>query len=350
MALNVLKSPKIFFEKSDFNSLQVFLKKNNFSHYYILCDENTMQHCLPPLVAACQVLVDAEIIEVESGEKSKSLDICALIWQTLLENQADRNTLLINLGGGVITDLGGFCASIYKRGISFIHIPSSSLAMADAAIGGKTGIDFAGIKNSIGTFQNPEAIFVYPGFLNTLPIRQLQNGLAEIYKIALVADKKLWEQLQSIKIEAMIRRSISLKKEIVEKDPHEKNLRKILNFGHTLGHAIEALLLANAQDILHGEAILAGMIMETHLSWQKKLINREKRDEIIFGLSAWFELPPLNIELNQLMPYLLNDKKNQKAQLNFALLSGIGKCETSVPCTLTQINKALSFYHTWAND
>jgi 3-dehydroquinate synthase len=344
------KAYTIHFEGAQFKALKQFLKSKSFSSYFILCDENTLHNCLPLLITACPVLAEAEIIEIESGETNKSLDIASLIWQSLLEQGADRSCLLINLGGGVVSDLGGFCASVYKRGIPFIHIPTSSLAMADASVGGKTGIDFAGIKNSIGTFQEPEGVFIYTGFLQTLPLRHLQNGLAEIYKIALIADKKFWAQLSSLKMDALIHQSVVLKNKIVLKDPKEKNLRKVLNFGHSLGHALEAHLLALGVDILHGEAIVAGMIMETHVAWQKKLITAHQRDEICFALSAWFELPEFEFTLEELLPYLKNDKKNKKESLQFALVSGIGKCDTDVNCTLIQIKKAITFYPSYLND
>ncbi|HOZ88147.1 MAG TPA: 3-dehydroquinate synthase family protein, partial [Bacteroidia bacterium] len=182
--------------KKALNGLSAFLAKNRYSSFYILCDENTLQCCLPTLVISCKALAQAQVIEIESGESSKSMEFCAQVLQTLAENGADKKALLINLGGGVVSDLGGFSASVYKRGIHFINIPTTLLAMADASVGGKTGIDFAGVKNLVGTFAQPRAVFIYPDFLKTLPQRHVVNGFAEIYKIALVSDSKFWNELK----------------------------------------------------------------------------------------------------------------------------------------------------------
>ena len=265
-------------------SLSVFLQKKKYSSIYILCDDNTLKFCLPALIISCQKLKKAEIIEIENGEASKSIEIVAQILQTLVENQADRNSLVINLGGGVVSDLGGFCASIYKRGIDFINVPTSLLAMADASVGGKTGIDFGGLKNSVGTFAQPRAVFINPGFLETLSVRHFKNGLAEIFKIALVSDKKLWAELtdkkKSIGSSQLITKSLLLKNKIVLKDPYDQNLRKTLNFGHSIGHALESLLLGSKAEMLHGEAIVVGMIIESSMAFQNKLITKEELAEI----------------------------------------------------------------------
>ena len=219
-------------------TLLSFLKTKKYSSYIIICDENTIQYCLPTLITSCSLLKDAHIIEIESGEASKSLEFCAHIWQTLIENKADKNSLIINLGGGVVSDLGGFCASTYKRGIDFINIPTTLLSMADASVGGKTGIDFAGLKNSIGTFAQPTGVFINPHFLETLSKRHFQNGLAEVFKIALTCDKIFWNELKTLDLEEnkeqVVTKSIVLKNKIVLKDPFDKGIRKILNFGQSL--------------------------------------------------------------------------------------------------------------------
>lgn len=330
-----------------FKGISAFLRRHSYASYFILCDENTLQHCLPLLVMQCPQLGEAQIIEAESGEASKSLEFCAQIWQTLLENQAGKNTLLINLGGGVISDLGGFSASVYKRGIDFIHVPTSLLAMADASVGAKTGIDFSGIKNSIGTFAQPKAVFVIPEFLNTLPARQYQNGLAEVFKIALVSDKTFWHELDSKKNKTarLIAKSVALKNRIVLRDPMDKGLRRILNFGHTIGHAIEGLLLGSPHELLHGEAILAGMIIESHLAYQKKLIGKAVLEEVLSVFKRNFERAPLpDLPVKDLLNLMANDKKVSGATLRFSLINGIGSCLFDVSVTEKQIRKALTFY------
>lgn len=341
---------QISFETPKFSALNRFLKKQNYANHVVLCDENTMQHCLPQLIMACPNLQAAEIIELEPGEQTKSIEIATQIWDSLMEQKASRYTLLINLGGGVIGDLGGFCASVYKRGIDFVNIPTTLLAMADASVGGKTGIDFSGIKNSIGSFAQPAGVFIHRPFLNTLPSRQLMNGLAEIYKMALIAEAKLWNSLSEITLLEMIERSVALKNAIVLKDPTEKGGRKVLNFGHTIGHAIEGFVLKNGGDILHGEAIVAGMIIETHLSWQKKLVSTNYRNDVIITLQLIFELIEFPFTSADLLPYMQQDKKNTTAGISFSLLSGPGKCKHSQTCTSTQIEKAINYYQALVND
>ncbi len=333
-------------------SLNGFLKKNTYSGYFIICDENTLPACLPLLIPACPVLAKAEIIEIEAGESSKTVELSALIWQTLLEHRADRNTLIINLGGGVVSDLGGFSASVYKRGIDFINLPTSLLAMADASVGAKTGIDFNEIKNAVGTFTSPKGVFIYPGFLNSLPTRHYKNGMAEIFKIALVTDKNLWQKLRKIDsqpVDRLIQESVRLKNAIVLKDPFDKGLRKILNFGHSVGHVIEALYIGSQEEILHGEAVVTGMLIESHIALQKKLITKAELSEITSSLFAYFRPTPLKeLDLLTFLKLLRNDKKNAENKFRFSLPTSIGSCTHDVTVTETQIKKAFDFYNTLA--
>jgi 3-dehydroquinate synthase len=328
-------------------ALSAFLKEHPYSSYFILCDENTLQACLPILISACPALRQADIIEVESGESAKSLDFSANIWETLLENQADKQSLLINLGGGVVSDLGGFSASVYKRGIDFIHVPTSLLAMADASVGGKTGIDFLGIKNCIGTFSSPRAVFIYPGFLMSLPERHFQNGLAEVYKIALTCDKKFWEQCihEGSDAESLILQSVKLKNKIVLRDPFDQGIRNVLNFGHTLGHALESFYGGTEKELLHGEAVVAGMIMESHISVQKKMLSRKELSEISTYFRSAFTLPSLEeASLEALLRLAGNDKKTSRSRLRMSLIDRIGSCKHQVEVSSTQIRKSLEYY------
>lgn len=338
----------IYTGKTVFKELGIFLRKANYSNYFILCDENTIKHCLPALVVKCKELKNAEIFEIESGEKSKSLQLCSQLWETLFNYTADKNSLIINLGGGVISDLGGFIASVYKRGIDFINIPTSLLAMADASVGGKTGIDFAGLKNSIGTITQPKGVFIYPEFLETLPVRHIANGMTEIYKMALISDRALWKKLQVAKIlnEEFITRSVTLKNNFVKKDPLDKGVRRALNFGHTIGHAIESVLLASEVDILHGEAVLTGMICESKISYDKKLISKNEFNEIVGTLTQKFSFAPLPALLfGEMVKACINDKKSSKSQINCALLNGIGKNKINIPVKAIQILDALEYYN-----
>lgn len=316
-----------------------------------MCDENTFTHCLPIILQNVAVLSTAEVIEIESGEASKCIEVATHIWQRLIELKADKNTLLINVGGGVVSDLGGFVASVYKRGIDFINIPTSLLAMADASVGGKTGIDFLGVKNSIGTITQPKAVFVYIDFLETLSQQHLKNGLAEVFKMALIMDISFWKKLttsqSSMSMTQVIIKSIQLKNRIVKKDPFEKNHRKALNFGHTVGHAVEAISLNAKQPLLHGEAIIVGMIIEAWLSYSKKLITKTELNEINTVLIKLFQPKPIpSNKLNGIIQRMQQDKKNKNGKLNFSILKGIGNYELDVEVTTDQAQKAFAFYGT----
>lgn len=356
--LSMIKSLgyNIYTGKTVFKDLNSFLKKQKYSAYFILCDENTLKNCLPALITQCKELKDAEIFEIESGEGSKSLQLCSQLWEALLSYNADKNALMINLGGGVISDLGGFIASVYKRGIDFINIPTTLLAMADASVGGKTGIDFSGLKNVIGTITQPKGVFVYDGFLETLSPRHIANGMAEVFKIALISDKIFWKKLQTLRQlqNSSIEKSINLKNAIVKRDPFDKTTRKALNFGHTIGHAIESVLLASEVDILHGEAVIIGMVCETKLSLDKKLISKKEFEEITGTLIKRFSPAPLPALLfGEMVKAAINDKKNthsersrtEKLQINCALLNGIGKHKIDVAVKPEQILDALEYYN-----
>ncbi len=330
--------------------LNQFLKNENYSSYFIICDENTLNHCLPALLSSSMILKDAEVIEIESGEASKDLEIASHIWQTLIELKADKQSLIINLGGGVVSDLGGFVASVYKRGIDFINIPTSLLSMADASVGGKTGIDFGAVKNVIGTIKQPKGVFINFDFLKSLPERHVNNGLAEVYKMALISDAQFWKKLSDRTndddLEYVITKSITLKNTIVKKDPLEKNIRKALNFGHTVGHAIESVLLGTKNELLHGEAIVIGMMAEAWLSYQKKGLTKTELNYIVSVLKTKFNPQAIHTSYtNAIVDLSLNDKKNSKNEIRCVLLNGVGDYKIDVAITPVQIKKALEYYN-----
>lgn len=340
--------PPVYFEDNTFKKLNSFLKKNQFSQLLVLADSNTLKYCYPLLAQACSSIQKAEIIEIESGEQYKTLETCAAVWEGMSEQKTDRNALMINLGGGVISDLGGFIASIYKRGISFIHIPTSLLAMADASVGGKCGVDLNNIKNILGTIQQPEAVFINPTFLHTLEQHHLRNGMAEIIKMGIIADAKLIKDLQEKKkdIIEVIKKSVALKNAIVAKDPFDKAIRKTLNFGHTVGHAIESLYLGTANELLHGEAIAIGMIIESIIAFQKKMISKTELNIITELLAPHYPMPSFSKkELETLSIFMLNDKKNKGQKIKMSLVSGLGKCKFDVDVSRTDIEKAIHHYH-----
>ena len=248
-------------------NLRSKLDFSGYSKVAILVDENTKRDCLPKLPK----IENSIIIEVTSGEINKNISSCNYIWEQLSEHNFDRDSLLINLGGGVIGDMGGFAASTYKRGIDFIQVPTTLLAMVDASVGGKLGVDLNGLKNQIGVFNNPESVLILPEFLETLPENQLKSGFGEVIKHALISDKNLWQEIISIPFnemnwEKIIETSINIKNKIVLSDPYEKGERKKLNFGHTFGHAVETYYLEKGTPILHGEAVLMGILLELELS------------------------------------------------------------------------------------
>lgn len=295
---------------------------STYSKVAILVDENTKKKCLNLL----PTIKGSIIIEIESGEINKSLSSCNYIWEQLSEHNFDRDSLLINLGGGVIGDMGGFCASTYKRGIDFIQVPTTLLAMVDASVGGKLGVDFNGLKNQIGLFNNPESVLIFPEFLETLQEKELKTGFAEVVKHALISDKNLWEEIISVPFnesnwEKIIEPSINIKNKIVLSDPYEKGERKKLNFGHTFGHAVESYYLEKETPILHGEAVLMGILLEVEIS----VVSEEKKNEIKNYILSNFSLP-FTPKKSDLLPFLMNDKKNKVGKINFSLLTNIGSC------------------------
>ena len=342
-----LKEYEIIFDDS-LESLNDFLAASDYSSVFVLVDENTKVHCLPILNT---VISGYTIIETKSGETHKNISTCETIWQQLIENNADRKALFINLGGGVIGDMGGFAASCYKRGIDFINIPTTLLSQVDSSIGGKLGIDFKYGKNLIGLFRNPKAVFVSPVFFKTLPKRQFINGWAEIFKHALIQDQEQWQQYKSTDVllanmNEIVFHSLKIKKAVVEADPFEKGLRKILNFGHTIGHAIETYSLENEKDsLLHGEAIVIGMICEAYLSVKKSGLTESELEEIKTVLLKHFPKHDITaFDTEKLLSIMSIDKKNEGDTILAALLPEIGRCEYDIVLTKEDVKESLTFY------
>jgi 3-dehydroquinate synthase len=317
-----------------------------------MVDENTLQNCFPKLIEEIPAIKPAEIIEIESGEINKNTDICVNIWEALSDLGAERNSVIINLGGGVITDMGGFIASTFKRGMRFIHIPTTLLSQVDASVGGKVGIDLKGIKNLVGCFSNPEAVFIDPRFLITLPKKEILSGFAEIIKHALVADAVYWKTLKEInlaepgQLETIIYRSIEIKNNIVQQDPMESGLRKVLNFGHTVGHAVESLSLEGGRkQLTHGEAVAIGMICESWLSWKNKSLPEEEFNEIISFIQEYFPPWPFDdMDFHRLIALMRNDKKNRDNTILFTLLEKTGKATWDCALQANDIKDSLKFY------
>ena len=294
----------------------------------------------------------AQTIEVRHGERSKDIDVCRALWNHLAERHADRDAVLICLGGGVITDLGGFVAGTYKRGIRCIHVPTTLMGMVDASIGGKTAIDLAGIKNLIGLFVPPLGVYVHTPFLRSLGKRELLNGVAEMIKHGLVRDAAHWNAVRRAPLHdldaltELIARSAAIKAEVVSEDPRDSGPRKQLNFGHTIGHALEAHALESGQrNLLHGEAVAIGMVCEAWLSWRLKLLDREKMNAIQEHLLGLF--PPYAMaatDHHRVVELMRHDKKNADGEFRFTLLTDIGSARVDVPVTGAQAADALDHY------
>lgn len=339
----------VYFE-SNFESLVKIINERSYSKVFIITDQNTGEHCLPLLLNAVPNSFSYDLIEVSAGEENKNIDFCIGIWKTLLDFGAERNCLVLNLGGGVVTDMGGFAASTYKRGVDFIQIPTTLLAQVDASVGGKTGIDLDSVKNIIGTFTQPQAVFINIDFLRTLDKRQLISGFAEMIKHAFIFDKNYFQELIKFDFDqpasALIYRSVEIKNEVVKSDPKESGLRKILNFGHTIGHAIESYSLDNdLYPLLHGEAIAIGMMCEGYLSYQYNGLEKDELQQLIQVLKDVFpayELKPDTFDL--LIEVMKNDKKNSNGKIGFSLLSKIGQCTYNHYLEEDKIKDALKFY------
>lgn len=343
----------IHFNENSYIELNTYLSENKPTKLFVLVDENSNKHCYPIFIEQLETDAIIEVIEIESGETNKNIDTCINLWNVLTELGADRKSLLINLGGGVITDMGGFVASTFKRGIQFINIPTTLLSMVDASVGGKTGVDLGVLKNQVGVFSNPEMVLVDVQFLSTLSEREMISGMAEIIKYGLTYDIKLWDEVSRFKklntneLARIIYRSIEIKNEVVKEDPKEYGIRKILNYGHTLGHAIESYHLESdhKKTLTHGEAIAIGMITEAYIS--HKLLNFPKNilEEIkqnikaIYG-SVTIEKP----DYTPILDLLKHDKKNTNGNVNFVLLNNLADYKLNCLVPEELLIKSLDYY------
>lgn len=323
------------------DALSTFLKGSNYSSVFLLTDHNTNRHCMP-MIAATKKKYISHVFNVQAGESTKNIDTCICIWTDLNNYGADRSSLLINLGGGMITDLGGFVASTYKRGIDFLNIPTSMLAMIDASVGGKNGINLGVLKNQIGTINDPVDVFVFPDFLKTLDRRNYLSGYAEALKHGFldgIAQLNLSYQFSDPLIDSrflsFLESNIAFKQRIVDKDPQERVERKMLNFGHTVGHALESLMSKKGNPVLHGEAVAWGMAAELYLSAkQYGFPENIMLDYMVFLKETFTKLPFENNDVPFLLQMMNQDKKNRDGIIKFALLSNLG--EYVIDCSVEE--------------
>ena len=342
---------QIFFGGDALELLEKLLEEKYSSvQKFILTDENTFAHCLPVLLKKIPALQNAEVLSMKSGEKNKNLSSCIEIWKQLNAGGAMRNSLVLNLGGGVLCDTGGFSSSVYLRGIDFIHIPTTLLSMADASIGGKTGIDLEGLKNRVGAFAFPKAVVTYPEFLDTLPQQEINAGFAEIIKQALLSGEKLWSMVKRVepnsKIipEEIIRETILYKAGVVAEDPYEKGRRAIFNFGHTIGHAIETCSLLKDEDSLrHGEAVAAGLICALRLCSEFENFPEKLSGEISVLIKTWFPWLRINFSDDEIIHHIKSDKKKSGKPVRFILLKAIGEPVITEKVTEENIRSAIGF-------
>ena len=345
-------SASVFYGNPAYQHLNDLIESSNPPKLFILTDMNTRKHCAGRFLEKLNSKMTPIVLEIPNGETSKSIEHCSKLWEQLSNHGADRHSLLINLGGGVVTDLGGFVAGIFMRGIKFVNVPTSLLGMVDAAIGGKTGIDLGSLKNQIGIMNFPEMVIIDSVFLKTLPATEISSGWAEVIKHGLICDRKYWDYcsdldcLQITDWEDIIKTSVNIKLNVVETDAYEKNWRKVLNFGHTFGHAIESYRLECPEQALsHGASIGIGMVLAAYFSVQltglEKTTAHKVRNVVtqLYGIEHFDSKSRERIE--QLLKY---DKKKSNGQTTFVLLESVGKAlvEAKVPSEL--YSKAFDYY------
>jgi 3-dehydroquinate synthase len=329
--------------KTDFKGL---LDSKTYSQIAVLVDRNTYTYCYSRVK---DLLPSHEVFQVPAGEEHKNLDTCKLIWQKLTELNFDRHSLLLILGGGVLGDMGGFCAATFKRGIDFMIVPTTLLSQVDASVGGKVGIDFLHFKNHIGVFCQPKATIIDTAYLKTLPERELRSGFAEVVKHCLISDSAMWRTVRTKSLheqdwETLVKHSVNFKKSVTDQDPTEKGLRKILNFGHTIGHALESYFLAEGNRIFHGEAIAMGMVMEAFIAFEKKMISKQELEEISSYLIQIFEKQEMPWGDSALIQLTRQDKKNKGQEILMALPEGIGKAKWDTVVSEDELEKSFDYY------
>ena len=329
--------------------LATVIKSLAADRVFVLVDENTAEHCLPIVMPELQ---DAFVIKIKAGDETKSIDTAVDIWNILVDKGATRSSLLINLGGGVVTDLGGFVAATFKRGMHFVNVPTTLLGVVDAATGGKTGVNFKGLKNEIGAFATAEKVLIDTRFFKTLDFKNRLSGYAEMVKHALIADSILLEQTLNYDLDSfdmtrlatLLKQNLQIKENIVEVDLHESGLRKALNFGHTVGHSFESLSYEMGNPMLHGFAVMWGIIAELYLSLIKLKFDKKIVSQILaFAKEYYGAFPYTCKQYDRLYELMLHDKKNSNGQINFTLLASVGDVRINQKVTKEEVFEALDY-------
>ena len=319
---------------------------------FVLTDETTQQLCWPK-IKNFKALRNSTPIIIKATDTHKNLDTLSQVWQALSNGGATRHSLMINLGGGMVTDLGGFAASTFKRGIDFINIPTTLLAMVDASVGGKTGINFGGLKNEIGVFSDSRFVIINTQFLDTLDHDNICSGYAEMLKHGLISDERTWAELVTFdldtpdlnQLQRMVADSIKVKERIVETDPHEHGIRKALNLGHTMGHAFESFAMRRGTPILHGHAVAYGLISELYMSARKTAFPTDRMHQTVRFIRENYGT--FNITCDDyptLIELMRHDKKNTAGIINFTLLGNVGDIRINQTANEEEIKEALDFF------
>mgnify|MGYP001318786754 FL=1 len=343
----------VHFGAQAYEGLRGYLEQNFCSQVFVMVDSNTKRHCLPIFLEKAELEDRIRLIEIPAGEIFKNLDTCKEVWEKLSVEGGDRKSLLINLGGGVISDMGGFIASCFKRGIRFINVPTTLLSMVDASVGAKTGIDLGVLKNQIGLFSSPEMVLIDMSYLRTVPDREMRSGLAEIIKYGYTFDQELWKEIKSFEgidldlITPLVHRSVEIKNDVVLSDLHETGLRKTLNFGHTAGHAIESYFLESEEkdQLTHGEAIAAGMVVELYYSSRTlglPIRLAQELKEFVRGFYGDIDLS--ESDCGPVMDLMAFDKKNVSGRINFVLLDSMEHCKIDQEISPELIREGLLYF------
>lgn len=348
-----MKKQQLVVGKNLHEALSETLNQVDYDKLFLLTDDMTCAHCLP-LLAKNTYIKQAKTITIKAGDTNKNIEAAAHVWQVLSSSGATRKSLLINLGGGMITDLGGFAASTFKRGIAYINIPTTLLGAVDAAVGGKTGINFNGLKNEIGVFNPAEAVLIDTSFFKSLDAKNLRSGYAEMLKHGLISTEKNWAEslafdLESIdydKLQSLLVTSVKIKEKIVAEDPYEKGIRKALNLGHTVGHAFESFSFETGNPLLHGYAVAYGLIGELYLSHIKQGFPIDKLRQTIAFIRETYGAYPIGCnDYERLYELMTHDKKNESDAVNFTLLKDIGVIEINQTADKKTIFEMLDFYN-----
>ena len=333
-------------------SLQKAITRCPHDKLFVLADSHTCELCLP-LIGNIPAAEDYELITIAPGDQHKNLETLASVWNELSNRGGTRHSLLLNLGGGMVTDLGGFAASTFKRGITYINVPTTLLAMVDAAVGGKTGINFNGLKNEIGAFAPARFVVLDTEFLRSLDAENLRSGYAEMLKHGLISTTPHWAELVTFDMEhpdyralqSLVARSVSVKENIVEQDPREQNIRKSLNFGHTVGHAFESLALEQGTPRLHGYAVAWGMVCELYLSCLRTGFPKDKLRQTVQFIKENYGTFAFDCkQYDRLYEFMTHDKKNEGGHINFTLLADVGDIRINQTATREEIFELLDFY------